>query len=74
LLPGSVTKTTADNYTPSWMRQGRSPSVPGGVVISPSKNIPSASSDVPQWRKELAQRRASRKERTPEVGYILIDF
>ncbi|XP_052799782.1 nucleolar protein dao-5-like isoform X1 [Mya arenaria] len=63
---GSVTKTGQDNYSPSWMRQGRSPSVPSTGVMSPPTNLPSANSEVPSWKRELAQRRASRKDKLPE--------
>ncbi|XP_052245971.1 neurofilament heavy polypeptide-like isoform X2 [Dreissena polymorpha] len=62
---GSVTKPH-DNYTPSWLRQGRSPSVPASGVMSPPQNIPTQSNEMPQWKIELQQRRASRKEKTPE--------
>lgn len=64
----STAKENHNNYTPSWMRQSRSPSVPTPGVLGPAKSLPSltGSSEVPQWKRELAQRRANRKEKTPE--------
>ncbi|KAL4223032.1 hypothetical protein ACF0H5_016510 [Mactra antiquata] len=57
-----------NNYTPGWMRQTRSPSVPSTGGVSPAKSLPALneSNEVPQWKKELAQRRQNRKERITE--------
>ncbi|XP_045171895.2 WASH complex subunit 2-like isoform X2 [Mercenaria mercenaria] len=66
--PSTTGKESNNNYTPSWMRQTRSPSVPTPGVLGPAKSLPSLSSsnEVPQWKRELAQRRQSRKEKSPE--------
>ncbi|XP_060595974.1 microtubule-associated protein 4-like isoform X2 [Ruditapes philippinarum] len=66
--PASTVKESHNNYTPSWMRQTRSPSVPTPGVLGPAKSLPSlsGSGEVPAWKRELAQRRQSRKEKTPE--------
>ena len=71
------------NYTPSWMRQGRSsPAAPGFVPLTPAKSCPSiqpGTEEVPQWKKDLVQRRQSKKHVslfkpfTPDfLKYVLI--
>ena len=69
-----VVKESHNNYTPSWMRQTRSPSVPSSGVLGPAKSLPSLSNsnEVPAWKRELAQRRQNRKEKTPEVLCLFV--
>ncbi|XP_076108350.1 uncharacterized protein LOC143076456 isoform X1 [Mytilus galloprovincialis] len=56
-------KTTGrDQYVPSWLKttdtKGKSPSTPNLAFVTPTKD----SSEVPQWKRELAEKRRRQKD------------
>ncbi|XP_071178867.1 nucleolar protein dao-5-like isoform X6 [Mytilus edulis] len=54
--------TGRDQYVPSWLKttdtKGKSPSTPNLAFVTPTKD----SSEVPQWKRELAEKRRRQKD------------
>ena len=61
-----------DQYTPSWLKttetRGKSPSTPNLAFCTPSKDT----GEIPQWKKELAEKRKGRKD--SDLGFTVIIF